>query len=231
MDLRLTHYADGSNSYAGTGFSVAPFSYRIIRPTRTVSNDTVDLVLFIRERMLSWLDEVRGAFDATKQGSYFVFQRDEHISDVGSPTDPTDGLGVPSNVYVSSLSGLTSVAPFANTSDCLSVLDRRYWCLDVRLDKEDPVALPGEPYASFESDNSSGGTYTVGSGRPVEPDRIDGVLDRTDRLRELRFSWVRYRADRVRGTLPAMERLSADRDTARRAAKDLANIEESEGNT
>ena len=231
MDLRLTHYADGSNSYAGTGFSVAPFSYRIIRPTRTVSNDTVDLVLFIRERMLSWLDEVRGAFDATKQGSYFVFQRDEHISDVGSPTDPTDGLGVPSNVYVSSLSGLTNVAPFANTSDCLSVLDRRYWCLDVRLDKEDPVALPGEPYASFESDNSSGGTYTVGSGRPVEPDRIDGVLDRTDRLRELRFSWVRYRADRVRGTLPAMERLSADRDTARRAAKDLANIEESEGNT
>ena len=232
MDLRVTHYADGANSYAGTNFSVAPFSYKVIRPVRSVSAETVDLVLFIRERMLSWIEELTdGAFDASKQGSYFVFQRDEHISDVGSPTDPTDGLGVPSNVYVSSLSGLTGVAPFANTSDCLSVLDRRYWCLDTRLDVEAPAALPGEPYASFTVDNSSGGTYTVGSGRPVEPDLIDGVLDRTDRLRELRFSWVRYRADRLRGTLPAMERLSADKDTARRAAKDLANLNESEGNT
>lgn len=232
MDLRVTHYADGANSYAGTNFSVAPFSYRIIRPVGSVSEETVDLVLFIRERMLSWIEELSsGAFDASKQGSYFVFQRDEHIADVGSPTDPTDGLGVPSNVYVASLSGLTGVAPFANVSDCLSVLDRRYWCLDTRLDSETPVALPGDPYASFTVDNSSGGTYTVGSGRPVEPDLIDGVLDRTDRLRELRFSWVRYRAGRIRGTLPSMERLSADRDTARRAAKDLANIEESEGNT
>lgn len=230
-DLRLTHYADGSNSYAGTNLSVAPFSYRVIRPTGSVSEDTVDLILFIRERTLSWVEALQGAFDATKQGSYFVFQRDEHIADVGSPTDPTDGLGVPSNVYVSSLSGLTDVAPFANTSTCLSVLDRRYWCLDIRLDTEDPVVLPGKPYSSFESDNSSGGTYTVGSGRPVEPDRIDGVLDRTDRLRQLRMSWVRYRADRVRGTLPTMERLAVDGDTARRAAKDLANIEESEDNT
>ena len=232
MDLRVTHYADGSNSYAGTAFSIAPFSYRILRPVRSVSSDTVDLVLFIRERMLSWIEELTdGAFDASKQGSYFVFQRDEHIADVGSPTDPTAGLGVPSNVYVSSLSGLTGVAPFANTSDCLSVLDRRYWCLDTRLDTEAPAALPGEPYASLASDNSSGGTYTVGSGRPVEPDRIDGVLDRTDRLRQLRMSWVRYRADRIRGTLPSMERLSADKDTARRAAKDLANISESEDNS
>ena len=230
-DLRPTHYADGSNSYAGTPLSVAPFSYRVIRPTGSVSADTVDLILFLRERTLSWVEVLRGAFDATKQGSYFVFQRDEHIADVGSPTDPSDGLGVPSNVYVSSLSGLTGVAPFANTSTCLSVLDRRYWCLDVRLDTEAPVGLPGEPYSSFESDNSSGGTYAVGSGRPVEPDRIDGVLDRTDRLRQLRMSWVRYRADRVRGTLPTMERLAVDGDTARRAAKDLANLEESEDNT
>ena len=103
MDLRVTHYADGANSYAGTNFSVAPFSYKVIRPVRSVSTETVDLVLFIRERMLSWIEELTdGAFDASKQGSYFVFQRDEHISDVGSPTDPTDGLGVPSNVYVTS---------------------------------------------------------------------------------------------------------------------------------
>lgn len=232
MDLRPTHFANGSNSYKGTNRSVAPFSYRVIRPVRSVSDDTVDLVLFIRERMLSWIEELTdGAFDASKRGSYFVFQRDEHIADVGSPTDPVDGLGVPSNVYVTSLSGLTGVAPFANTSDCLSVLDRRYWCLDTRLDRETPASLPGEPYASFTADNSSGGTYTVGSGRPVEPDRIDGVLDRTDRLRQLRMSWVRYRAGRIRGTLPSMERLSEDRDTAKRAARDLANISESEDNS
>ena len=231
MDLRRTHNANGSNSYAGSAYSIAPFSYRIIRPTGAVSADTVDFVLFLRERMLSWVEELQTAFDARKQGSYFVFQRDEHISNLGSPTDATDGLGVPSNLYISGLSGLTTYAPFANTSDCLSVLDRRYWCLDYRLDTEAPSGLPTEPYSSFAADNSSGSTYTVGSGRPVEPDRIDAVLDRTDRLRQLRFSWVRYRAGRIQGTLSSMDRLLASEITSLAAAADLANIEESEGNT
>ena len=104
----------------------------------------------------------------------------------------------------------TQYAPFANTSDALSVLDRRYWCLDLRLDSEyPPYSVVGDPYASFEEDNSSSG-YTVGSGRPLGPDLIEEVLDRSDRLRELRYSWIKFRANRENGTLPSAERFLAE---------------------
>ena len=217
-------FSSDPNSYAGGPYSVAPFSYKVIRPVSTVSSESVELVLFIRARMLSWVEDMEAAFEANKQGSYYDFQRDEHIGDLGSPASAIDGVGVPSNVYCTGLSGLTSVAPFESTSDCLSILDRRYWCLDYRLDSEAPPYLfPPEPYASFAQDTSSVG-YTVGSGRPALPDQIEEVLERSDRLRQLRAAWIRYRANRVSGTLPAMARLSDDESTAARAAEDLANL-------
>jgi hypothetical protein len=206
MDFRPTHVADGGNSYKGTFLSVEPISYRIIRPTNLVSTETVDLVLFIRERMLSFVEKMATAMSESKQGDYYVFQRDQHVADLGSATDGDAGLGVPSNVYITSMAGLTQYAPFANTSDCLSVLDRRFWCLDLRLDREyPPYSVGGDPYTSFEGDYSASG-YTVGSGRPVEPDLVSDVLDRSDRLRALRYSWIKFRANQENGTLPAIDR-------------------------
>jgi hypothetical protein len=222
MALRPTHTAGAGNSYRGTPYSVGPFAYRILRTNTLVSDDTVDFILFLRERMLSWVEEVRTAYNEWKQGSYFVFQRDSHISDLGNLTDTSSGLGVPSNAYIEGITGLVKVAPFANVSDALSILDRRYWCLDYRLDREGP--LGGDPYASFASDNSGGSIYTVGSGRPVEPDRIDDVLDRTDKLREARAAWIRYRADRIRGTLPAMARLTLQEEGAAQQSSDLVGL-------
>jgi hypothetical protein len=185
---------------------VEPISYRIIRPTNLVSTETVDLVLFIRERMLSFVEKMATAMSESKQGDYYVFQRDQHVADLGSATDGDAGLGVPSNVYITSMAGLTQYAPFANTSDCLSVLDRRFWCLDLRLDREyPPYSVGGDPYTSFEGDYSASG-YTVGSGRPVEPDLVSDVLDRSDRLRALRYSWIKFRANQENGTLPAIDR-------------------------
>ena len=71
----------------------------------------------------------------------------------------------------------------------------------MRLDREEPpFSLSGDQYSSFEEDNSSSG-YTLGSGRPVEKDLIDNVLDRTDVLRDQRYSWINFRADRVNGSI------------------------------
>ena len=228
MDLRVTQPAGASsgdpNSYLGNYDSVQPFSYRIIRPTSIVGTDTVDFVLLMRERMLSWLEELGSSTDTHKSGDYYTFQTDQHISTLGSVTDPTSGYGVPSNLFITSLSGLTEFAPFANTSDCLSVLDRRYWCLDLRLDSTvPPYDTVGDTYSSFETDNSASG-YTVGSGRPVLPDRVTDVLDRTDRLRDQRYSWIKFRTDRVTGTLPQITRWYAELPNRLSAQEELLRL-------
>jgi hypothetical protein len=178
--------------------SITPFSYRIIRPSSVFSQDATELILFMRERMLSWIEEISGAYDNNKGGDYWTFQDEDHIKDVGSPTSPADGLGVISNEFLVSLIGLIEFSPFANTSDCLSVLDRRFWVLDTRLDGETPVGIP-TPYADLVN----------GTGRPVLPDLVNDVLDNDDRFRALRFSWVVFRADRVNGSLQALTRARA----------------------
>jgi hypothetical protein len=111
-------------------------------------------------------------------------------------------LGLLSNAYLFGLTGLTDISPFANNSDCLSVLDRRFWILDFRLDSlKPPGALPGDPtYADF-TDPAGGGVV-----RPVLPDHIDIVLNQRDRLRDLRYTWLSYRVQIVNGTLTEITR-------------------------
>ena len=232
MDLRLTRVAGTDDpdpdSYQGNAYSISPFSYKIIRPRGILLDESVDLILHHRERILSWMEEITVGADESKQGGYYVFQRDEHISDLGSPTVATEGLGVPSNLYIEGLSGLTQYAPFANVSDCLSVLDRRVWCLDTRLDSTVPPYQPGgEPYTSLAADNSGGGIYTLGSGRPVLPDRIDDVLDRTDRLRNLRMAWIKYRTEKVSGTVPSIDRFQVELAARLLELEELLRIQES----
>ena len=191
QDLRLTagpvgdsYYDRPTATWGDDGYkSIGPFAYKIIRPNSIFSQDTVELILFIRERMLSWIDEINVLWP--KSGDYYVFQRDDHIEDVGSSTDTTAGLGILSNLVVDSLKGLTDDTPFANMSDCLSVLDRRFWCLDYRLDNDG--------YTQFAT-----GDY---SQRPVEPDLIDAVLDTDDLFRNQRYGWITFRANTTDGSI------------------------------
>lgn len=221
QDLRITAAAGSSssdpNSFKGNQRSIEPFSYRIIRASTLFSTDAIDLILLSRERVLSWMEELRTPLSGGKSGNYFVFQRDEHITDLGSPTNPDDGLGIISNTFVTSLAGVTDTAPFANTSDCLSVLDRRFWTLDMRLDFEVPPNSGGPTaYATFAD----------GTGRPVLPDYIDGVLNEEDRFRQLRFAWIKFRTDRVDGTLTSIERFDQDLPRRLREQEDLLRMQE-----
>jgi hypothetical protein len=230
QDLRPTAPAGASspdpNSYKGNPFSVQPFGYRVIRPSTLFSRETVGLVFFMRERMLSWMEELGSGSQGGKSGSYFIFQRDEHISDVGSPTDPSAGLGLISNLFSESLTGLVSVSPFTNVSDCLSVLDRRYWILDYRLDYLTPIGS-ATPYSSLAEDAPGAPPLVAGSGRPVLPDRIEDVLNLGDRLRQMRYAWIKFRADRVNGTLPSIIRF--DTEFPRRLAEQEEALRLQEG--
>jgi hypothetical protein len=202
QSLRPTAGAVGTSFLARAGLdaskSIQPFGYRIIRPSSVFSQDAIELVLFMRERMLSWVEEISGAYENNKGGDYYIFQAEDHIADIGSPVSPIDGLGVISNQFLVSIVGLIEFAPFANTSDCLSVLDRRFWVLDTRLDGETPVGS-ATAYADLVN----------GAGRPVLPDLINDVLDNDDRFRALRFSWVVFRANRLNGSLQALARARA----------------------
>ena len=197
MDLRRTApaVANKFTTYA----SVEPFAYRVIRPTPLLTTETVELILAMRERMLSWMEEVRTV--RFKYGTYFVFQRDQHITDLGLTTDPESGLGLLTNPYLYGIVGNWTVAPFANVRDCLSILDRRFWCLDTRLDTLTPPYGSVTPYANF----------TNGVGRPVLVDRVNEALDGRDKLRDTRYAWLNLRVNRVTGTLENIRRFDAER--------------------
>ena len=210
MDLRPTAYAGQSgsptDSFRGNAYSIAPFSYRVIRPSTLFSREAIELILMMRERMLSWAEELDLIIAGGKSGSYFVFQRDEHIEDLGDPDDPETGLGLLSNAFIEGAGGLVEISPFANTNDALSILDRRFWILDLRLDQQRPPFQPGDPtYTTFEN-NTGNPLVEVGEGRPVMVDRIDEILNTIDRFRQLRFAWINFRTNREDGTLVSIDR-------------------------
>lgn len=205
-DLRPTAIAgtgtSDPNSYAGSPASVGPFSYRVMRRKSFVSEDASEFILFLRERVLTWVEKV--STETRRGGTYYNFQDEEHASELPSPSDVTSGLGVVTNALIQDIVGDLSTAPFSNTSSCSSALDRRYWAGDVRLDVETPNG-GSNPYSSFETDESVAG-YTLGSGRPLLKDYIESILDLQDNWRGLRYSWLRRRTDRRTGNLPLLQR-------------------------
>lgn len=199
MDLRPTAFADPTNSYNGTWMSVAPFSYRVIRPSSRLTDETINLIFSMRERILSWMDVLRDVSEISHGGTYRTFQVEQHISHLGSLPDFDEGWGVMSNGLITSIFGRTLVAPYANNTSCLSVLDRRFWILDTQLDIDHPPYGSTTPYADFEAN----------VGRPVLPDRITVALDQRDRIRATRNAWLALRTHMVQGTLEAIRRFDA----------------------
>lgn len=221
MDLRPTAFAgtagSPANSFLGNLLSIAPFSYRVFRPSSLFSKEAVDLVLLMRERTLSFLEEFDVFFRQDKYGTYFVFQRDTHVADLGNPLIPDEGKGVMSNALIDGVQGMVHISPFANTTDGLAVLDRRFWIRDARLDSQYPPGSPaGTPsYSTLES-NANNPAAEEGEGRPVLTDRIEDVLDNNDQFREFRFAWLDFRVNREDGTLAMIRRFIAELPKKRR---------------
>jgi hypothetical protein len=204
-DVVTKSFSDRTDGFIG--HSIRPFSYHIIRPTKMMSDEAIDLVLMMRERMLSLIELLRAATLGLKYGSYFVFQRDEHIKEVGSPTDPDIGLGMPSNLFLEAVGGRMDVVPYANNSGCLSIMDRRAWVHDTRLDSLTSDGHGGMKTKGLGDVAYTAYTTTAGSKvLPVLPERIDEVLDTRDKLRLLRYVWLSYRTHKILGTLASIRR-------------------------
>jgi len=223
MDLRPTQYAgyrndgtlhpdsDKHNSFAVNDFSIRPFSYRIIRPSNLFSEETIEFVLMLRERMLSLIEHLKSFMVVQKSGTYYDFQDNQHIEDIGTPTIAETGLGVYHNAYLEDILGRMDLSPFGNDSDCLSLLDRRFIIQDGELDTLCPdstgfgsglvSSLGGVPYTAFDDVD---GFYSGISGSLVRPlllDHIEIILNDRDRFRDLRSTWIEYRTHRTKGIL------------------------------
>jgi len=231
MDLRPTRLRDPvTESFVQyqdllTNYhSIRPFSYRVIRPSGLFSDEAIDLVLSTRERMLTLIEKLKGVMLGRKGGRYYIFQKDRHIHSLGIPTNPEVGWGLFTNALVENLLGHVETAPFLNCSDTISLLDRRVWILDTRLDSlmpdpgppPDPLRMvrlvpPALAYTAY-TDLVAGVLI-----RPVLPDRVNEVLDVSDLFRPVRYTWLNYRVHLTLGTLAGIERF--DRELPERLAE------------
>lgn len=224
-DLRPTLKAE-NNSFTGymgdavkDAHSIRPFSFRIVRQTNMLSREVADTILFIRERMLSLIELFRSPMRGLKGGFYWDFQDETHIHDLGVANDPDSGLGLFSNRLIQALCGEMGVSPYLNNSACLSLLDRRFWVLDRRLDSLRPdgafamqMAAGGPAFPNPDGPYTAYTDITVGGSevRPVLPDHLGLVLDVRDRLRDIRYVWLAYRTHRLIGTLARIRQFDAD---------------------
>ena len=236
MDLRPTRlrtsfkeeFLNPGDGYLG--HSIRPFSYHIIRPSKLFSDQAVDLILMMRERMLSLIELFRRGMLNTKSGSYYVFQRDQHLLELGNQTDPDLGLGVPSNLYIEAIGGRMGIVPYANNSACLSLLDRRMWVHDTRLDSLTTNGFGGMRMTGLGDTAYTAYTDTIGTGSsvlPVLPERIEGVLESKDKFRPVRYVWLAYRTHKILGTLAAIAQYDKDLPDRLTEQKKLLVLEDS----
>ena len=207
-----------AGSHGTNQYSVAPFSYRIIRTSTLFEPETVDLVLTIRERMLSWMEELQSIFDGRWGGDFWAFQDEEHISDLGVIGIPETIRGLFPNEAIVTLLGEMGYSPYLNTGDCLSILDRRFWILDERLDTLRPdgtfrmqTAAGGGAYGDATGPYTAFTTPLGDQVRPVLPDRVALILDETERFRAYRYTWLTYRTHQQTGVLARIRLFDQER--------------------
>jgi len=239
MDLRPTQYAgfkndgtlhpdsDKHNSFSVSDFSIRPFSYKIIRPSSLFTEETIEFVLMVRERMSSLIEHFRSFMILEKSGDYYDFQDNQHIEDIGTSTIAETGLGIYHNAYLEDILGRMDLAPFGNDSDCLSLLDRRFIIQDSSLDTLCPdstgvgsglvSSLGGIPYTAYEDTSGFYGGADGSLVRPLLVDHIGIILDDRDRFRDLRSTWIEYRTHRTEGLLAQLRQFDS------RIAKNIAD--------
>ena len=235
-DLRPTAFpvADTYNQTDAVlnAHSIRPFAFKILRPLSVFSDEFVDTVLFLRERTLSFIELIQN-LGGSKGGSYFDWQVGNHYSNLGDLSDPSVGLGLLSNLGLTTVLGEVSVSPYMNSSDCLSLHDRRFFLADSSLTRLEPSGDFHSKVASSGVDfGRVGGPYTSTSERgsqvrPLLSDYIKLCTEQRDRLRAIQATWLLYRTHRLYGTLStikALERRLSDQESQDDNNKTLASI-------
>jgi hypothetical protein len=174
--LRVTSPID-NGTYTTSSDSIEPFSYRILKRRDLLDRNLAEVVLFFRERVLSWSERVRLFNQLVPLPlTWAAYEQTDSIYLVGE-NDPTH----PSNDLIFGV--LTPhEPPYPYTDTMLSLTDRR-------LLVEDPQ-LEAQGHTLFE-----GMVTLIGNG-------ISSMG-----MRSKRYAWINTRTNRVTGTLPRMDRI------------------------
>jgi hypothetical protein len=179
--LRVTAEAVGGshNTPSNAIFSIAPFSYRVLRKNTSVGVELAEDMLFFRERALSWAEKIR-TFGSLKRSSWAEYVAGGYEQYVGE-----GDISHPSNEELLGLEGNVEMTPeLVTTQDCLSLLERRFLCEDLSL-----------VYAGFSEIAPSVGALLEGG---------LGIMG----ARAKRYSWIGVRSNSVSGTLASLSRVS-----------------------
>jgi len=157
--------------------SIDNYSYKILRRKGHISQSLADLILFMRERTYSWMDKLV----ALEQigGSTWDYFESEGYMDVGLE----DAGSLPDVRLLGYEGNVEAVPDDKSTIDRLSILERRYWIEDSRIDVEGYEGYP------------SPGAFTS----------IEEAI-KNEGLRDLRNDWIEKRIDLTDGTLVKVRR-------------------------
>lgn len=175
---------DTHDDPTNSDFSVEPFSYRIVKRNTEIEEEFANSVLFMRERTLSWVEAINSYRDL-KSFTWSEYVEKNLVQFIGE-NDKT----YLTNAELLGIEGNTDQKPqdvsFVTTSNCLSVLDRRFLIEDPRL--------------NFE------GYSEVGDGLPSVLENGISFMEG----REKRYSWLNVRVNKLNGTLPKISRVDFD---------------------
>ena len=176
--LRVTAPSDVNNSFTGSTDSVEGFSYRIVRAKVEDQASALEWFLFLRERTLSWYEQIGGLKGLSSYGWVDYYERSyERFVGVSDFTHP-------SNENIFGIEGETFNGGFINSATCLSILDRRALIGDYRMLED----------ALFFEEVQGYLTY------------LESALESLS-LREDRFYWINKRVGSLYGTLARLNRI------------------------
>ena len=154
--------------------SIDNYGYKIVRIKSHVSQEMAELILFMRERTLSWMEKLR-ALEGMEASNWDVFESTGY-NQVGE-----DDMVSLSDVRLLGYEGNVEELAYEPTIDSLSILERRMWIEDSKL----------EGYAGYPS--------------PGAVTAIEGQIE-NDGIRDIRNDWIEKRVHKVDGTIVQVRR-------------------------
>ena len=151
--------------------SIDNYGYKIVRLKSHVSVEMAELILFMRERTFSWMEKLRALADMGVSNW-------DSFESIGYAQVGEDDMVSLSDVRLLGYEGNVEELSYEPTIDCLSILERRMWVEEGKLEEEGYVGYP------------SPGAVTA----------IESQIE-NDGIRDIRNDWIEKRVHKVDGTL------------------------------